>query len=341
MAEERDPWTPADDEDRNPPTPGDFAPDEELDNRAREICAHLLIFTSLRKTACKDLVIDDDLRERVRARLAAVGLELVDNVYSEHFAARLVPAIESDVAFDWSTNSRLHKGAVALLVILWAKLVLPKRVAQERRFDPDQPDPDLFPETKPRKPVRLTVNRDALYAEFGSKFGKVNFTRYLGQLRNMGFVTEDRSGNVGEGPLLDLLVDGTRMAIKLKDSVLWSAFEERAEAVKAQPDLPLSGRRRAVTDDEDLGFPEGLAPGDAEAGDEDDVPTFLDEPDLDEPEPPAMDAPVDVPEDVPEDAPEDVPEDSEPTGDEDPDAPMDDGDPEVPEVDDPRDEREE
>lgn len=276
MAEERDAWTP-DEEDRNPPTPGDFAPDEELDARAREICSHLLIFTSLRKTACKDLVIDDDLRDRVRARLLAVGMELVDNVYSEHFAVRLVPAIEGDVSFDWATNARLHKGAVALLVILWAKLVLPKRVAQERRFDPDEPNADLFPESKPRKPVRLHVHRDALYAEFGSKFGKVNFARYLGQLRNMGFVTEDRAGNVGEGPLLDLLVDGTRMAIKLKDSVLWSAFEDRAEATRGQPELPL---RRVAASEDDVGFPEGF--GAAEV--EEDVPTWLDDLELDAPE---------------------------------------------------------
>lgn len=296
------------DEDVNPPTPGAFPPDEELDARAREICAHLLIFTSIRKSACKDLVLDDDLRARVRARLGAVGLELVDNVYSEHFAARLVPAIEGDVAFDWSTNARLNKGAVALLVILWAKLVLPKRVAQEKRLDPDDENMELFPESRPRKPVRLTVNRDALYAEFGAKFGKVNFQRYLGQLRNMGFVTEDRSGNVGEGPLLDLLVDGTRMAIKLKDSVLWSVLKDKADA--PQVELPLSGRRSKPRE-EDIGFPEGLAQEDVAAMDEDAVPTFLDEPDLDDLDHTKGGAPAEPPADAPdggEGEPDDAPD---------------------------------
>ena len=263
-------------------------PDEEADERAQQICAHLLIFTYLRKSSCKDLVLDEELRARVRARLRMVGLELVDNVYSEHFAVRLLPVIESDVAFDWSTNSRLNKGAVALLVILWSKLILPKRVAQEQRLDPDDENMDLFQADKPRKPVYLTVHRDALYAEFGAKFGKVNFTRYLGQLRNMGFVSEDRAGNVGEGPLLDLLVDGTRMAIKLKDSVLWSILHDETPAASAKA-------ATRSTEDE-VGFPEGVDASVVAQWDDSDVPSFLDEPEPEADPPAAPEAPPEEPE---------------------------------------------
>jgi hypothetical protein len=172
----------------------------------------------------------------------------------------------------------LNKGAVALLVILWAKLILPKRVAQEQRLDPGEDNLELFPQAKQRKPVYLTVHRDALFAEFGRKFGKMNFQRYLGQLRNMGFVTEDRSGHIGEGPLLDLLVDGTRMAIKLKDSVLWSLLKDRDDAAAAQEKLPLplKDKRPAREVEEDVGLPEGLELADLTELDRSDVATFLD-----------------------------------------------------------------
>lgn len=233
--------------------------DPELDERAEQVASHLLIFTYIRKSAYKDLVLNDDLRDRVRARLDKVGLDFVDHFYSEYFSVRLKSHIESDVTFDWSTNMRLHKGAIALVVILWAKLVLPKRVAEESRQDMDDNNLEMFPEHKPRKPVVLSVHRDALYAEFGQKFGKVNFQRYLGQLRNLGYIAEDRNGTITEGPLLDLMIDGNELAMKLKDSVLWDILGAEAEAHAAQVVLPAlgGGGSRRIREDE-IGYPEGM-----------------------------------------------------------------------------------
>ena len=133
--------------------------------------------------------------------------------------------IEADIRLDWATNARVPRGAVALLVILWAKLVLPKRIASTEaallRQNPDQPaDPNAPVENGP-----ISLPRDALYAEFGRKFGKTAFARYLGQLKTSGFIREDRRGNLTEGPVLDLLVDGVQMAQKLRDSVLWDVLE--------------------------------------------------------------------------------------------------------------------
>jgi len=208
------------------------AVDEVLERRAEEICARLLIYTYVPKRQYRDLLLDDALRDRVRARLGQVGLELVESFTSDYFGVRLKPDVEADVAFDWSSNLRLPRGAVALIVICWAKLVLPRRLALEADKALPPAQQTLFehaPETttldaaeKPAMPARkINVHRDALYAEFGAKFGKTAFQRYLGMLRNAGFVLEDREGRIAEGPLLDLLVDGTQMAGKLKDSVLW------------------------------------------------------------------------------------------------------------------------
>ncbi len=206
---------------------------EETAARAQEICAHLLIEKYLPKKSYRDLLLDDGLRDSVSRRLDGVGLQLVDTYTSDHFAVRLAPRIEADVRFDWASNTRLPRGALALLVILWAKLVLPRRVAsdQERKRQVEAEVEALesgeseesvaAPEPLPRP----TVARAALYAEFGHRFGKTAFTRYVGQLKNSGYISENRKGELKEGPLLDPMIDGVQMASKLRDSVLWDLLE--------------------------------------------------------------------------------------------------------------------
>jgi len=188
--------------------------DLEREARAEELCSRLLIERWISKRVARDLLIDDELRAAVARRLGQVGLELVESFTSDYFAVRLKQAIEGDISFDWATNARLPRGAIALLVVLWAKLLLPKRLEPADR----SPDAGAVPDP--------TVTRDQLYAEFGRKFGKTAFARYLGQLKAAGFVREDRAGNLREGPLLDLLVDGVQMAQKLRDSVLWDVLDK-------------------------------------------------------------------------------------------------------------------
>jgi hypothetical protein len=199
--------------------------DAERENRAREICGQLLIDRWVAKRQCRDLLLDDELRAMVGRRLDGVGLELVESFTSDYFAVRLRRDIEADIRLDWATNARVPRGAVALLVILWAKLVLPKRIASTdaalKRQNPDAPvDPNAPVEDGP-----ISLPRAALYAEFGRKFGMTAFARYLGQLKTAGFIREDRRGNLSEGPVLDLLIDGVQMAQKLRDSVLWDVLE--------------------------------------------------------------------------------------------------------------------
>jgi len=195
--------------------------DHERETRAEEICSRLLMDRWLAKRAYRDLLIDDDLRAIVQRRLAGVGLQLVESYTSDYFAVRLLQRVESDVNLDWAVNAKMPRGAVALLVILWAKLILPRRIADTEAAlsrEAGQPEP-------PPAPMPF-VGREQLYAEFGRKFGKTAFARYLGTLKSGGFVREDRLGNLREGPLLDLLVDGAQMSQKLRDSVLWDLLEK-------------------------------------------------------------------------------------------------------------------
>jgi len=198
-------------------------------SRAQEICSRLMIRPYIPKAEFKDLVVDDDLRREVEQRLRGVGLQLVDNYYSRYFAVRLADEIERDASLSWATNFGLVKPAVALLVVLWAKLVFPKRVAQERREQPGDAGRPLFPESEPLPEVELSTSEGALRAELGRKCGGATLVMYLGQLRRLGFIEYARLDHITEGPLLDLLVDGQQMAIKLKNSALWDVLGRRGE----------------------------------------------------------------------------------------------------------------
>jgi hypothetical protein len=195
--------------------------------RAQEICSRFMIRPYVPKSDFKDLVVNEELRRDVETRLRTVGLLLVDNYYSKYFAVRLADEIERDSTLSWSANFPLEKPAVALLVVLWAKLVFPKRTAQERREQPGDNVRALFPGTGPAAEAEQFTSEAALRAELGKKCGGAKMPIYLGQLRRMGFIDYTRLEHIVEGPLLDLLIDGQQMAIKLKNSALWDVLGRR------------------------------------------------------------------------------------------------------------------
>jgi hypothetical protein len=216
-------------------------------SRAQEICSRLMMKPYIPKADYKDLVVDEAVRAEVESRLRSVGLTLVDNYYSKYFAVRLTDEIERDATLTWAANFHLEKPAIALLVVLWAKLVFPKRIAQERREQPGDNVRPLFPQNEPIPEIQLSTSEAALRAELGRKCGGSKLPIYLGQLRRLGFLEYSRLDNITEGPLLDLLVDGQQMAIKLKNSALWDVLGRRtpppyegmnAEIVSEQEELP-------------------------------------------------------------------------------------------------------
>ena len=214
---------------------------EATEARAGEICAHLLIFPYLSRDKYKDLLLDEDLRESVARRLDAVGMQLAESFYSEHFAVRPKAEIEADIRFDWATNRRLPRGAVALLVVLWARLVMPRRTARDHRVDPEDPGQDLFPESKKVKDYVVKVPKEALLAEYGDRFGRTNLLRYLGLVKRLGFVREDRSGRIFEGPLLDLLLDGQKLASEIQSGVLRDLLGDTTAVPAPELDLVSEG----------------------------------------------------------------------------------------------------
>ncbi len=213
------------------------AVDDDTAERARDICARLISDTAVPRDEVPELEGDLVLRREVEQRLAAVGLKLVTNYFAGVFAVRLTREVASDPGLSWAMNRRFTRGALALLVALWARLVLPRRAMMERREELDQ-GPDLFPAEAPLVRPDLVVHRDALLMEFGERLGRTNVLRYLGSLRNAGFVEVSHAGEIREGPLLDVLVDGDELGMKLRDSIIYTLLDEEG-LEDGQEDLPL------------------------------------------------------------------------------------------------------
>ncbi len=197
--------------------------------------------------AVRQVLVDAELRDDLDCRLAAAGLRLLEHPYAAHVAVGIACAQESDVfghGDAWAaSNLSLGRDTVALLVVLWALLVLPKRQRQvarqegERQHEQEQ----MFAELKP-VPVGAEViepiNERTLLADFADKLGgKGRLQMNLGTLQRHGFIVRRRE-RIHEGPLLDLAFDYERIASRVMDGALAFVIEQ---ARQSQADAGLSG----------------------------------------------------------------------------------------------------
>ena len=90
----------------------------------------------------KRALTDEAFYQELSRRLAACGLEFVDHPFADHVALRLRRDLEQSVFGDettWlSNNLGLARDHVALLVVLWSLLILPKRSRQLTRQNDEQ-----------------------------------------------------------------------------------------------------------------------------------------------------------------------------------------------------------
>lgn len=174
------------------------------------------------------LITDEIFREDVLARLKSCGLCLLENPFAENVAIGLdESSTQAVMGRDTSYISNtfgLRQDTMALLVILWALLIIPKRQKQinaSNEDDGDQleffPSPKLVTEGEYGRPV---VKLNALISDFGGKLGKkqrININ--LGQLKRLGFVSQHNE-LITEGPLLDLAFDYKHMASRIIEGAL-------------------------------------------------------------------------------------------------------------------------
>ena len=199
-------------------------------NTPAEFIARLLAQRWLPKSDAevRRLLIDESFRQDIEHRLAAVGLRLLDNPFAAHIAVALAANTENIVfgrGDAWlSNNSGLNRDGVALLILLWALIILPKRERQlSREATTDESQTDLFG-NKQAAPLRDDAARgvpeNVLLEDYGKLLGgKARLQFLLPVLSRLGFI-ERRNKVLHEGPLLDLAFDYAELAPRILDGAL-------------------------------------------------------------------------------------------------------------------------
>jgi hypothetical protein len=207
--------------------------DIELKTLTARLLAHRVV--SRADPLARRALLDDIFRSELERRLAEVGLRLVENPYAEYIAVALLPQmVEPVFGADetWVNNNLgLPRDGVALLVTLWALIILPKRERQIARVEAGHEDQtDMFGAQKPLATgdtVSTGVSEDALYADFGKSLGgRTRFTANLGRLVNLGFVVR-RNRLLFEGPMLDLMIDYSQLAPRIIEGALGDVLGRR------------------------------------------------------------------------------------------------------------------
>jgi hypothetical protein len=174
------------------------------------------------------LLIDESFRQDIEHRLSAAGLRLLDNPFAAHVAVGLAAGTENAVfgrGDAWlSNNASLNRDGVALLILLWALIILPKRERQlSREATTDEGQTDLFG-IQQAAPLRDDATRgipeNVLLEDYGKLLGgKARLQFLLPVLSRLGFI-ERRNKVLHEGPLLDLAFDYAELAPRILDGAL-------------------------------------------------------------------------------------------------------------------------
>ncbi len=127
----------------------------------------------------------------------------------------------------------LQRGGVALLVVLWALIILPKRERQVARREKEAADQsDMFASDKPLargEEVSAGVAERTLLADFGTKLGgKMRINVNLGVLSRLGFIKRNNK-IIYEGPMLDLLMEYRVLEARIIDGALADLLAHRVQ----------------------------------------------------------------------------------------------------------------
>lgn len=236
-----------------------------MNDDAQILIARLLSHQTLRRDdkLVKRVLSDEQFRTEVDARLLAVGLKLLDNVYADHVTLALHRNIEPKIfgAKDvWQNNNfSLSRDGVALLVVLWAQIILPKRERQETHQHAEDNQNDMFGVEKPlprAEDTSIGIAYKALLADFGDKLGKkTRLDMNLGILSKLGFI-ERRGDVIVEGPLLDLLMDTDLLKERIVNGALADVFKRSPPTIvavpRSEPPIAIDAPAEAANDDEEI-----------------------------------------------------------------------------------------
>lgn len=207
-----------------------------MNNDAQILIARLLTHQTIKRDdrMIKRVLSDDVFRAEVDVALAGCGLKLLDNVYADHVTLALKRDVEPRIfgaKETWQNNNfGLARDGVALLVVLWAQIILPKRERQEAHQHVEHDQDDMFGKEKPlprAEDSSMGISYKALLADFGDKLGKkTRMDMNLGLLTRFGFV-ERRNDIIVEGPLLDLMMDTDVLKERIINGALADVFQNK------------------------------------------------------------------------------------------------------------------
>ncbi|MBJ6725000.1 hypothetical protein [Geomesophilobacter sediminis] len=218
-----------------------------MEKQIRELVARLLAHQHLPRQdrLVKKALTDEAFRQDLDARLHACGLKFLDNPYAGDVTLVLERDMEQGVLGEqetWMSNTmNLDRTAIALLMVLWSLIILPKRQRQVERKElgEAQDQSEMFALEKPLETGKLVsapVNRNALIADFGDKLGKATKIKMnLGTLARLGFIVQ-RQDEIHEGPLLDLLLDYHQLAGRVIDGALSDLLGRHLADLKPAPE---------------------------------------------------------------------------------------------------------
>lgn len=197
-------------------------------NPAARICARLIREAAVARSELPELDLPD-IRTEVEERLGQVGLVLATSAYSEHVGVRLSPDVTADPAFDYASNAGLRSDACALLVLLWARLVMQKRTATDTREVPGQGSLLARDSREAAQSYSPGIRLETVFREFGDVLGsRTHLKSLVSQLRRLHFIG-GRGDIIEAGPLLELGIDGERMVAFIRRGVLAQLVEEREQ----------------------------------------------------------------------------------------------------------------
>lgn len=205
---------------------------------AARLIARLLAHRFLPRsdTEVRRLLVDAAFLDEVEQRLATSGLRLLTHPFSAFVSVALTRECESAVFEQndaWqASNEGLPKDAIALLVILWALIILPKRERQLSSEANQQDEQTEMFETVKLTPLAHEASRgiaeNMLLEDYGKLLGgKSRITNFiLPQLSRLGFI-ERKNKIIHEGPLLDLVFDYAEMAPRILNGALSDVLKQR------------------------------------------------------------------------------------------------------------------
>jgi hypothetical protein len=204
-----------------------------MNDDSQILIARLLTHQTLKRDdrLVRRALSDELFRAEIDTRLAAVGMKFLDNVYADYVTLALARDVEPKIFGAkevWQNNNfGLARDGVALLVVLWAQIILPKRERQEAHQLANEEQNDMFGKEKPMpraEDTSIGISYRALLADFGDKLGKkTRMDMNLGQLAKLGFI--ERKGDfIHEGPLLDLMMDTDVLKERIINGALADIF---------------------------------------------------------------------------------------------------------------------